>query len=45
MIIRKKNRFLVYDSKGDRKLGEHSTRKEALAQLRAIEASKKGRKK
>jgi len=45
MILKKKGKYVVYDSKGDKKLGEHPTRKEALAQIAAIEASKASRKK
>lgn len=43
MIVRKADSFLVYDSKGKKLLGKHGTRKEALAQLAAIEISKKKR--
>jgi len=39
MILKKGNKFQVR-SKSGRLLGEHHTRKEALAQLRAVEASK-----
>ncbi len=40
MIKKSGNKFKVMDSEGKKTLGSHSTRKEALAQLRAIEASK-----
>lgn len=40
MIIRRKNTWLVTDSSGEKVLGTHATREEALAQLRAVEASK-----
>jgi 16S rRNA U1498 N3-methylase RsmE len=40
MILKKGDKFQVR-SKSGRLLGEHRTRKEALAQLRAVEASKK----
>jgi hypothetical protein len=45
MILKRKDKYVVYDSKGEKRLGEHRTRKEALAQLAAIEASKARRKK
>lgn len=40
MIQRRNGKFLVTDSSGSRVLGTHATKDEALAQLRAIEASK-----
>lgn len=40
MIKKSGNKLKVMDSEGKKTLGSHSTRKEALAQLRAIEASK-----
>jgi hypothetical protein len=43
MIVKKKDSFLVYNSSGDKLLGKHKTRREALAQLAAIEISKKKR--
>lgn len=47
-MIRKRNgKFVVLDSEGLKVLGTHSTRKDALDQLKAIEiskASKKGKK-
>lgn len=43
--IKKENgKYVVYPKRGKRKLGEHNTKKEALAQLAAIEISKKERK-
>lgn len=39
-MIRKENTKWVVRSKTGRKLGTHQTKKEALKQLRAIEASK-----
>jgi len=41
MIVKKNNKYQVKDSSGKKLLGEHSTRKEALRQLRAIEISKR----
>lgn len=43
MIVKKNDSFLVYSSSGDKLLGKHKTRREALAQLAAIEISKKKR--
>ena len=40
MILKKGNKFQVR-SKSGKLLGEHDTRKEALAQLAAVEISKK----
>jgi hypothetical protein len=40
MIVKKGNKFVVKDSKGEKVLGTHSSRKAALRQLAAIEASK-----
>ena len=40
MIVQKGNKFVVKDSKGEKVLGTHSTKKAALRQLAAIEASK-----
>jgi hypothetical protein len=40
MIVKKGNKFVVKDSKGEKVLGTHPTRKAALRQLAAIEASK-----
>lgn len=42
MIIKRGRKWCVY-SKSGKKLGEHDTREKALAQLRAIEASKHGK--
>jgi len=41
MIRKKGNKYQVLDSKGDKVLGEHLTREDALKQLAAIEISKK----
>lgn len=41
MIKKQKGKFNVYDRKGKKKLGSHSTKKKALKQLAAIEISKK----
>lgn len=44
MAIRKRgNKFIVTNKAGTKVLGTHNTRKEALKQLAAIEASKKRR--
>jgi len=44
-IIRQEHgKFVVRTKTGDRKLGTHDTKEKALAQLRAIEASKSRRK-
>lgn len=40
MIKKQGSNYNVYDSTGKKKLGSHKTRADALAQLRAIEASK-----
>lgn len=40
MIVKTKSGYAVKDKSGKRVLGTHATRKEALAQLIAIEASK-----
>lgn len=40
MIKKSKGKYLVKDSSGEKTLGKHSSYKKALAQLRAIEASK-----
>ena len=46
MTIRKRNAFWIVTPKdSERVLGKHKTREKALAQLAAIEASKKRRKK
>ena len=45
MIVKKNNKFVVKDSKGEKVLGTHSTKKAALRQLAAIEASKSRRNK
>lgn len=44
MVIKKEGSQWVVRSKKGRKLGSHRTKKEALAQLRAVEASKARRK-
>lgn len=41
MIVKKNSKYQVRDSSGKKVLGEHSTRREALRQLRAIEISKR----
>ena len=43
MIVKRGNKYLVYDSTGKKLLGAHPTRAKARKQLRAIEASKKRR--
>ena len=45
MIVKKGDEFVVKDSKGEKVLGTHSTKKAALRQLAAIEASKSRRNK
>jgi len=45
MIVKKGKKFVVKDSKGEKVLGTHPTRKAALRQLAAIEASKSARNK
>lgn len=40
MIIKSGNKYLVKDSSGRKILGMHTTKKQALAQLRVIEANK-----
>ena len=40
MIKKEGNKYNVYDKTGTKKLGSHDSQKKALAQLRAIEASK-----
>lgn len=46
MAVRKVgSQWCVFDSSGKKKLGCHRTKKEANAQLRAVEASKARRKK
>jgi len=40
MIRKQGSKFIVTNSDGSETLGTHSSRKKALAQLRAIEASK-----
>ena len=39
-IEKRKNKWVVLDSSGKKVLGTHATKKEALAQLGAVEASK-----
>jgi hypothetical protein len=41
MIKKQGAKFVLYSSDGKKKLGEHTTRKDALAQERAIQANKK----
>jgi len=43
MIRKIGKNYNVYDKTGRKKLGSHPTRAKALAQLRAIEISKKSR--
>jgi len=45
MIKKQNNKYVVYDSKGSKKLGTHNTKAQALDQLAAIEISKKKRNK
>ena len=45
MIKQRGSKFVVTDSTGRKTLGTHDTRREALQQLRAIEASKAAQKK
>lgn len=45
MIKKQGDKFVVYDSSGKEKLGTHPSRKKALEQIAAIEASKARRKK
>ena len=40
MIQRRKGKFVVTDSTGSKVLGTHESKSDALAQLKAIEASK-----
>ena len=40
MIVKEGKKFVVKDSKGEKVLGTHSSRKAALRQIAAIEASK-----
>lgn len=42
-IIKRKNKWLVTDSSGDKVLGEHKTKEDAKKQLSAIEISKRKR--
>lgn len=44
MIRPENGKYVVYDSKGRRKLGTHDTKAEADAQIAAIEAAKAHRK-
>jgi hypothetical protein len=41
MLIKKGDKWVVYDSKGQKRLGTHPSREKALQQLRAIEANKR----
>lgn len=41
MIKKRGSKYVVLDSSGKKVLGTHNTRKEALAQLRAVEINKK----
>lgn len=43
MLKKEGAKWVVYDSKGKRKLGTHETREKAVAQIAAIEASKAAR--
>lgn len=43
MIKKQGSKYIVYDSSGRKKLGSHDTRKDAVQQLRAIEANKRKR--
>jgi hypothetical protein len=43
MVRRRGDKWVVLDSSGKRVLGEHKTRRDALRQLRAIEAHKYGK--
>ena len=36
------NEYAVYPKKGGKRLGTHKTKEKAIAQLKAIEASKRG---
>ena len=45
MIVKSGKKFLVKDSTGNKTLGSHASRKDALKQLAAIEISKHKRKK
>lgn len=45
MIKKQGDKWAVYDSKGKKKLGEHSSKEAARRQIAAIEISKKMRKK
>lgn len=40
MIVKVKDKYLVKDAEGKRVLGTHDTKAKAIAQLKAIEASK-----
>lgn len=40
MIIKRRGKYMVMDKAGDKLLGMHGTRTEALQQIAAIEASK-----
>ena len=40
MVQRRKGKFVVTDSTGSKVLGTHESKSDALAQVRAIEASK-----
>jgi len=40
MIVKKGNKWVVKDSKGEKVLGTHDSKKAALRQIAAIEASK-----
>jgi hypothetical protein len=43
MLVKKKNKWCVYDSSGRKLLGTHSTKEQALRQLAAVESSKEGK--
>lgn len=44
MIKKEGNKYIVYNAAGTKKLGSHPTKKEAVNQLQAIEASKHNKK-
>lgn len=44
MVRRRGSEWVVLDSTGKKVLGSHKTKRDALRQLRAIEANKHGRK-
>ena len=42
-VVKVDDKFVVYPKKGGKRLGTHDTRKSALKQIAAIEASKRSR--